>query len=136
MIDNKQLEVILRIHGLSPASSDEELRSILVAAKYTEEEVNESINHLRKSKSEVVEDGLFKIVRTDSSLRPAEISALLGIDVTVEIQRDGLRRIEPTSPGYYFIVLATILFLAFFGIVFAMYQHEAGPFHASVSLLK
>ena len=125
------IEKILRINGVSTAAPDEEIRSVLLSARYKNDEVDTAIMVLRENTKthQTRVDGLHKVFRSDEALNPSEISALLGINVEVDdviVQRR--RNREMSFIQIVFVsVFATALALA--GIMFAMYINEVGPFH-------
>ena len=83
MIKRDQIESILKINGVQPTSPDEEIRSVLLSARYSKDEVDTAIMVLRENtktnKTRV--DGLHKVFRSDEALSPEEISQLLGIEI-------------------------------------------------------
>lgn len=135
MIDRSQVETLLRIHGVSPTSPDEEIRSILLSAQYNNDEVNGALMVLRENKDNRTSriDGLHKLYRTDKSLLPGEVSALLGIEVEVSEVEVKNHRVRTTSGAQNFIMLAFALILAVGGLMYAMYSHGSGPFHPTVT---
>ena len=82
MINRKQVEAILKINGITPASPDDEIRAVLMSARYQEDEIDSAIMVLRQNvkTKEAKVQGLHKVFRSDETLKPSEISALLGID--------------------------------------------------------
>ena len=129
------IEKILRINGVSPAAPDEEIRSVLLSARYKNEEVDTAIMVLKENVKthQTRVDGLHKVFRSDEALNPTEISALLGIEVEVDdvIKRRRQNK-EMTMLQIIFVtVFATALALA--GITFTMYINHVGPFHPSVT---
>lgn len=136
MIDRKHIETLLHIHGIAPTAPDEEIRSILLSSHYNDDEINTAITVLRANKIDNTAhlDGLHKIYRTDSGLKPAEISALLGIDISVsELEIKNHRTRSVTKPQY-FVVLGITLLLAFCGLIASMHATQTGPFHPSSAL--
>ena len=135
MIDRTQVETLLRIHGVSPTSPDEEIRSILLSAKYDNDEVDGALMVLRENTETHASriDGLHKIYRTDRGLLPHEVSALLGIEVEVNNLEVRNHRVRTATGSQNFVVLALALFLAVGGLMYAMYSHGSGPFHPTVT---
>ncbi len=134
MINREQIESILKVNGVSPAAPDEQIRSVLLSARYDHNEVDTAIMVLRENiktnKTRV--DGLHKIFRTDQALKPEEISQLLGIDVDISEQ------VVPRSKGrdlsgvqYVFVWILSVV-LAVSGILFYMYLHKIGIFYPDI----
>lgn len=136
MINREHIESILKINGVEPGSPDEEIRSVLMSARYNKDEVDTAIMVLReniKTKTTRVE-GLHKIFRTDEALRPDEISQLLGIEVDID-QSINIRSSNNELSGLqYMVVWVLSVVLAVSGILLYMYLHKMGVFHPSVSL--
>ncbi len=134
MIDRNQVETLLRIHGVSPKSPDEEIRTILLSAQYTEEEVGGALALLRETKDTRTSriDGLHKLYRSDTSLLPGEVSALLGVEVEVTEVEVKNHRTRKVSGAQNFFMLGFALLLAVGGLLYAMYSHGSGPFHPTV----
>lgn len=131
MMNRDQIETILKINGVVPGSTDEIIRSVLLSARYSKDEVDTAIMVLRentKNKTTRV-DGLHKIFRTDESLRPEEISQLLGIDVDISDKINPKGKSRDLSTFQYVIVWAASAVLAISGLVFYMYLHKIGLFH-------
>lgn len=135
MINRAQVEAILKINGVATGSPDEQIRSVLLSARYSKDEVDTAIMVLRENmktnKTRV--DGLHKIFRTDEGLRPNEISQLLGIDVDVEQLPD--QKVKNREIPVFHMVFVWVLsvVVAVSGIMLYMYMHEVGPFHPTVS---
>ncbi len=137
MIAKKDIETILKINGVSPTAADEEIRSVLMSAKYDNDEINTAIMVLRENSSTHVTrvSSLHKIFTSDSSLKPSEISSLLGINVDIEelkFRRSRSQGRDLTKIQMLIIVTITII-LALSGTFFAMYYNKVGIFHASAS---
>ena len=133
MIDRSKIEALLEIQGIPPTAPEEQIRSVLMSAQYDDDEISTAITVLRENKvnNSAHVDGLHKIYRTDSGLKPAEIAALLGINVEVSDLQIKNHRQRGVSNYHYFIILGMVLFLAIGGLMFAMYLNQTGPFHPS-----
>jgi hypothetical protein len=133
MIEKQQIETLLQIQGMSATSPVEEIRSALLSAEYTAEEVEMAITVLRENVGDNTSrlDGLHKIYRTDISLQPKEITALLGVNFELSDSDIKVHRARGLSGGQNFLVLAVAMVLALSGVIYAMYVNQAGPFHPS-----
>ena len=131
MIRREQVESILKINGVPESAADEEIRSVLLSARYNKDEVDTAIMVLRENvttnKTRV--DGLHKVFRTNETLSPEEISQLLGIDVTLEERVVPQSRVRKMSVFQIIIVWMLATSIAFAGIIFYMYLHQVGFFH-------
>jgi len=136
MIKRNQIESVLKINGVQPTSPDEQIRSVLLSARYTKDEVDTAIMVLRENtktnKTRV--DGLHKIFRTNEGLRPDEISQLLGIEVNLServesYEGEGGRDFSQ----FQNVIIGVLSFtLAILGLVFYMYIYKIGIFYPSI----
>lgn len=135
MIKRDQIETILKINGVPPGSPDEEIRSVLLSASYSKDEVDTAImvlrENVRTNKTRV--DGLHKIFRTDESLKPDEISQLLGIEVEIDQTINPGSKRHSLTRVHMVIIWFLSVFLAVSGILFFMYMYKVGIFHPSIA---
>ena len=138
MIDRSAIESLLKIQGITANSPEEQIRAVLVEAKYEADEINSVIITLQNTICEdsTHKDGLYKIYRTDKNLKPIEITALLGIDVDVSNWQEGNHRKQGVSTAHFYLILGITILLALGGIMFAMYLNGTGPFYNSIYALK
>lgn len=132
MISREQVESVLKINGMTPASPDEHIRSVLLSARYNKDEVDTALMVLREDlrTKETRVDGLHKIFRSDEALKPQEISKLLGIEV--DASKFVERKEQPVTSHLfvqYLIVTFCSVAIAAFGIVFYMYINQVGLFY-------
>lgn len=135
MISREQVEMILKINGMTSSSPDEHIRSVLLSARYNHDEVDTALMILRedlKTKQTRV-DGIHKIFRSDDTLKPKEISKLLGI----EVDASQFVEIEQKQRDYamlqYIVVWFFSVAFAVTGILLYMYMNQVGMFHPSVN---
>ncbi len=131
MLQKKDIETILKINGVSAVAPDEEIRTVLLSARYNNDEVDTAIMVLRENMKthQTKVEGLHKIFRTDEALKPSEISALLGIDVQIDeitTPQDSSRE-NNFFQSSLVVIFATVF--AVIGVVIAMYVYEVGIFH-------
>jgi hypothetical protein len=133
MISRNQIESILKINGVEPTSPDELIRSVLLSARYDENEVNSALMVLRQNivTNQTRVDGLHKVFRTNQALCPQEISQLLGIEVN--IQENIVAKPQTTSMSNRNIISGIILafLLAVIIVMIHMYLAGIGVFHPS-----
>jgi len=138
MMKREQIESVLKINGVEPTSADEEIRSVLLSARYSKDEVDTAIMVLRedtKTKKTRV-DGLHKVFRTNEGLRPDEISQLLGIEVNLNRRvPDDISELNRMSALQNVIIWVLSALIAVLGLVFYMYIYKVGIFHSSTGLL-
>lgn len=133
MIDRQKIEALLKIQGIPPTAPEEQIRSVLMSAQYDDDEIRTAITVLRENllNNRAHVDGLHKIYRTDKGLKPAEVTALLGINIDISDWQIKNHRHRGLSNINYFLIIGLIILLAFGGLMFAMYLNETGPFHPS-----
>ncbi len=138
MISRDHIETILKINGVAPSSPDEQIRSVLLSARYSKDEVDTALMVLREDMvtKQTRVDGLHKVFRTSEALRPEEISQLLGIDVSIENPIAAQKKRETLSFLHYATIWFLSVIVAVSGILFYMYLHQVGVFHPSVQLTK
>ena len=138
MMKREQIESVLKINGVEPTSADEEIRSVLLSARYSKDEVDTAIMVLRedtKTKKTRV-DGLHKVFGTNEGLRPDEISQLLGIEVNLNRRvPDDISELNRMSALQNVIIWVLSALIAVLGLVFYMYIYKVGIFHSSTGLL-
>ena len=133
MIDRRHIEQILRLNGLAPTAPNEAIRSILISARWSKEDVETAITVLREDvnthKSRV--DTLHDVFLADRTLSSEAIHSLLGIDVqldsskleTLRMRRNNLYRWQVMS------IFMIAIFVALGFIIGMMYVEGFGPFH-------
>lgn len=135
MLQKSDIETILKINGVDVTGPDEEIRSVLLSARYNKEEVDTAIMILRENTKthETRVEGMHKIFRSDELLKPAEISALLGIEVNIDNVQMVRNRNRGMTTGQSVLVTCIALGLALAGVFTSMYIYKVGIFHPAVS---
>jgi hypothetical protein len=138
MMDKHQLESILKINGLAPSSPDEEIRSLLLSARFNKDEIDTALLVLRENTITHEEnvDGLHKVFRTDTSLKPKEISSLLGINVSLDHKITAGARGREMTLFQFLLLLLLSIFLVVIVTAIYMYSNNVGAFHPSVNVMK
>jgi hypothetical protein len=133
MIDKRNIEAFLKVNGIPPTAKDEEIRSVLLSARWNNNEVDTALMVLKENtvSNETHVDTLHKVFNSDDRLSSAEITKLLGIDVHLtELEDVSISRkhqiIENSSALIVFILS---LLIAFSSIGYLMYKEKAGVFH-------
>lgn len=132
MIDKNYVENILRANGIAPTAKDEEIRSLLLSAKWTENDVDTALMVLKENitTKETHIDTLHKVFHTDQKLTPDEINSLLGIKATFnnfsveqETHDSGVQSIST------FIAIVLSILIALSSVGYVMYREQAGFFY-------
>ncbi len=135
MIDRTHIEQILKLNGLAPTAADEEIRSVLISARWNKEDVETAITVLRENvnthKSRV--DTLHDVFLTDKKLSPEAIHSLLGIDVQVDSKELETLRVSRRNLYHWqiFSIFVIALLIAITLILGMMYMTGFGLFHPS-----
>jgi hypothetical protein len=136
MVQKQDIEKILKINGVSPSADDEEIRSVLLSARYNKDEVDTAIMVLRENMKthQTRVEGLHKVFRSDEALNASEISALLGIEVEVSDMPQQRRRSRDMSTLQSVFVIVVAVVLSLLGVFGAMYFYKVGIFHPASTL--
>ena len=133
MTDRRQIESILKVNGIAPTAPDEEIKSVLLSARFNNDEVDTAMMILRENikTNETRVDGLHKVFRTDTALHPSEVSKLLGIDIDIVDERS--RRSDPRKFTFLELALLSLAssLLAIVCLLMYMYAEGIGWFHPS-----
>lgn len=136
MLQRQQIESILKINGVSTASPDEEIRSVLLSARFNEDEIDTAILVLRENKKTNISrvDGLHKVFRSGEALHPSEITSLLGIEVNiVELTNKKINDAKKLILVQGVAIMLIALALASLGILVAMFIYKVGIFHTPIT---
>lgn len=137
MIDPHHIESLLKVNGLQKTAPDEQIRSVLLSARFKEDEIETALMILRENinTKQTKVDGLHKVFRTDQTLSSAEISKLLGINVDI----DSINVVETTHRNdmkawQMMLLWVASLILALAGIMMYMYSTHTGVFHPTMNM--
>ena len=140
MLQKKQIEMILRVNGIDLSSPEEEIRAVLLSASFKGQDIDTAIMILRENTTTQISrvEGLHKVFRTNQRLNANEISALLGIDVSIdELPKEKFPKRQNTSPWIHNTSVVLIAIgLASVGVIFAMYIYDVGLFYKNPVTLK
>jgi hypothetical protein len=133
MIEKRNIEAFLRINGIPPTAKDEEIRSVLISARWNKNEVDTALMVLKENiKNQTTHvDTLHKVFNSDNRLTSAEISSLLGIDVDITgsdvgdltAERAKAQRLQSVS----IFVLSIVIAVSSLG--YLMYKEKVGYFN-------
>ena len=134
MIEKRQIEELLRVNGVHTKAPTDEIKSVLISARWNKNDVETALLVLREdSKSHVTKvDTLHKVFTSDEKLPPELISSLLGVDidlsylnVTSKSHRAG-RYVSFGQMVQICILSVTLSSLCIFG---SMWYLDLGVFH-------
>lgn len=133
MIEKRNIEAFLKVNGIPPTAKDEEIRSVLISARWNQNEVDTALMVLRENvksqKSHV--DTLHKVFNSDDRLNSSEISALLGIDVHLSSEDvtdvNTKRKTIENHQALIAFVLSVIIAATSLG--YMLFVEKAGVFH-------
>jgi len=137
MIEREQVAKLLRLNGIDIKAPAEEIKSILLSAKWNNDDVETALTVLHedpKSHKEHVET-LHKIFTSDEKLNPEAISTLLGVDVDIsaaEIEMRHRRAKGQLTAGLVMHILLVSLVLSSIFIFGSMWLLKVGIFHQTV----
>lgn len=140
-LDRMHLERVLRINGLSATAADEEIRSVLLSARYREEEITAALSVLKGGATVATagaSDATNKLFRSDETLNSQDISRLLGIEVNVSQHQPAANKSSSQSAQTLFgqlLIISGAIVLGLVGTVVAMYVLKFGIFHPTAALL-
>lgn len=120
MIDRSHIEKILKLNGLGPESPDEEIKQLLISARWHENDVETALIILRKNPNENTYKigGVQDVLRTEAKIAPETLNAILGIDVEVNnVTEQHHAALERT---YYKQILTLIAFSVLFASLFLL----------------
>lgn len=133
MIEKRNVEAFLRVNGIPPTAKDEEIRSVLLSARWNNNEVDTALMVLKENvkNNETHVDTLHKVFNSDDRLSSAEITKLLGIEVN--LSDHNLANSNSTYQKSFnhsaIITLVLSLIIAVSSIGYLMYKEKAGVFH-------
>ena len=135
MIDRKHIEKFLELNGLSPDAPDEEIKSLLLSARWHNDDVETALVVLRehpKTKRQHI-DSMYNITSSDKKISPDTLNALLGIDVNVHsVTEEHHRSLDRAYRAQLFTLAGFSVLAAAAFVLFVMWYTRVGIFAASV----
>lgn len=133
-MSRNQLQMLLKINGYTEQATDDEIRSVLSHAKYSDGEIEQALLILRQHDIApmIRSDGLHTVFYTDNRLRPSEIAGLLGVDVRFDPRQFN----QSQKPDNYLsstetmVIIGLALVVALVTTLLYMYFNELGFFHS------
>lgn len=135
MITREQIETILRINGAEPLAPDEKIRSILLSAKFNEDEVDAALMILKENTKTNVSSvqSMHKVFNSDKPLTPTEVSQLLNYDMAIDEIPKQRERIRSLSHIQFLLIILVALVCGLSAVTFIMYVSKVGLFHPSMT---
>ncbi|MFT5037297.1 MAG: hypothetical protein ACI9VM_000876 [Candidatus Azotimanducaceae bacterium] len=134
MINRRYIEQLLKLNGLKPDSPDDEIKSVLVSARWHENDVETALVVLRENSGNQEQhiDTFHKTFNSDTQFSPDTLNAILGIDIEIESitssRKDELKR---TYKMQLVSIAALSIGIAMFFLFFVMWYMKVGVFYAS-----
>lgn len=132
MIDKLGLETFLKVNGIPQTAKDEEIRSVLISARWNKNEVDTALMILKENivSNETHVDTLHKVFNSDDRLSASEISALLGIDVQISSEDVGDLEVKRKRLDHLQVLITIVLAVCIaVGVtVYLMHDQKVGYF--------
>jgi hypothetical protein len=134
MIDRRHIEELLRLNGVKETAPDEEIKSVLISARWHEKDIETALVVLRENKEshQTRVERLNKVFTSDDKLQPELISSLLGVDVDVSSDVFG----QAPRKKKRSLSFAQVLQICFFSLILSsacilgmMWHLDVGLFH-------
>ena len=131
MLSKEHIENILKANGVPASAPDENIRSVLLSARYKEDEIDTALMVLRENviTKETRVDGLHKVFRSNEALNSSEIFKLLGVEV--DIDKIAKTKVQSKNKHMLHIIVVVIFsfIFALLSLLLYMYIHEIGFYH-------
>ena len=133
MIEKRNVEAFLKVNGIPPTAKDEEIRSVLLSARWNNNEVDTALMVLKENmvSNETHVDTLHKVFNSDDRLSSSEITKLLGIDVNLSdhnLERNAGTFNQTLNHSSLITIILSVI-IAVSSIGYLMYKEQAGVFH-------
>ncbi len=137
MLKREHIERLLALNGVTPTASDEEIKSLLLGARWTKDDVEAAVIVLRENTTthEKHVDSLHKVFQSDDRLRPDVVASLLGVHMDVsaaDISRVRKRKRGSVSLQQSVSIALLAIVLATGFVLFSMWHLEVGIFHQTL----
>lgn len=131
MISREVVERYLKANNVQPTASEDEIKEMLLRARWHETDVEIALTVLRENPETQVQntDTHQHIFQTDQPLQAETISALLGIDIDLATVQKKLQQNHRAAASSVLIVLAVAMGLSATFVGVAMWILQMGPFY-------
>lgn len=135
MIERSHIESILKANGVPFTANDDDIRGLLLSARWDNTDVESALHILKRTGSDGTPqvDSIHRVFHTDGHLTPHDISTILGVDVSLSSQDISGNQNKRRMSFVPHMVVAGILALTvvIVGLGYMMYQSQNGIFHES-----
>ncbi len=136
MMDKTQIEKLLKLNGLEPTASDEEVRGVLTSAGWHERDIVAALAVLRGVPAQAAArpESLQKVMHNNNRLDPKAVSSLLGIEMDVKPDDIKVRRQIETKNnlGQFAHIFVAAIILSSALVLGMMWVFETGMFHPTI----
>ncbi len=130
MIERQFIEKLLTANGVDPSAPDEEIKSVLISAKWNRDDVDTAIMVLRENLSthEQRIASVKHVFHSDERLKPETITSLLGIAMEVPPPEEAVRKRGGISIGTVLVLILVACVFSAVGVAWMMWQLHMRPF--------
>ena len=136
MFEREHIEKFLKLNGVEPSAPDDEIKSVLISARWHENDVETALLVLRENPQshETHVDTLRRVFRSDEHLKPETISALLGVDVNIPSDNIDHRRFSRgTMSARQMMQIGLVsLSVSVIFVIASMWYLQMGIFHIAM----
>lgn len=137
MFQKSHIEKLLRLNGVKPPVQNEEIKAVLISAKWHKDDIDAAILVMQEDslthKTHV--DSIHKVFRSDERLRPETVSSLLGIQMdmtSADIAVGRLGSKNTMSMSQMTVIALSSLILSLIFVLAAMWHLQMGLFHQAL----
>ncbi len=134
MLNKHHIEKILKLNGVEPSSPDGDIKSVLLRARWKEDDIETALVVLRENKETMERkiDTLHRVFHSDDHLEPEMVSSLLGVDITENLRNHKIRYEQSqANMAHATIGIITVsLVICCSLLLLSMWMWKIGPFHA------
>lgn len=136
MLDKLTIKRILRTNGVKEDAPEEEVRDVLLAARWHEEDVDVAIAILNETyvEEQTADEQKADIIMGDKKLRPETISSLLGLETVVSMKQHHTSnsKFKSNTRQVVLIVLIGSVLITAVAVIAIMWHLDMGWFHYSM----
>lgn len=137
MFERRHIEQLLKVNGVPVTAPDEEIKSVLVSARWHEKDVETAMLVLRENTTshESRVDTLHKVFQSDQRVNPETLSALLGVEVSIkneDINTEYKKPRRTVTAGQILQISLISLFSSVIFVLISMWYLEMGIFHITM----
>ncbi len=133
MIEKKHIEAILKANGVPATAEDEDIRSILISARWDNNDVDTALMVLKENKQDKTThvDTLHRVFHSDERLSPSDISSLLGVKVSLreEDMLDVEEKRKKFERAQTLVAVSLALSIVLLGLTYLMYFEQTNVSH-------